>query len=135
MLWQQIDLDGYWLATVIYVPQERDMPIVAEALEKLGCPEKDIMDTWQAVTQEWNKGYTWSNPSRRRSITIIGRAKDWPQLFDTVLHETGHIRDEIMASYDVMNYGEPPAYTQGEIGRQMAPMIKKLACPCCGAER
>lgn len=135
MLWQQIDLDGYWLATVIYVPQERDMPIVAEALEKLGCPEKDIMDTWQAVTREWNKGYTWSNPSRRRSITIIGRAEDWPQLFDTVLHETGHIRDEIMAAYDVMNYGEPPAYTQGEIGRQMAPMIKKLACPCCGAER
>ena len=134
-MWQQIDLDGYWLATVIYVPQERDMPIVAEALEKLGCPEKDIMDTWQAVTQEWNKGYTWSNPSRRRSITIIGRAEDWPQLFDTVLHETGHIRDEIMAAYDVMNYGEPPAYTQGEIGRQMAPMIKKLACPCCGAER
>lgn len=134
-MWQQIDLDGYWLATVIYVPQERDMPIVAEALEKLGCPEKDIMDTWQAVTREWNNGYTWSNPSRRRSITIIGRAEDWPQLFDTVLHETGHIRDEIMAAYDVMNYGEPPAYTQGEIGRQMAPMIKKLACPCCGAER
>lgn len=134
-MWQQIDLDGYWLATVIYVPQERDMPIVAEALEKLGCPEKDIRDTWQAVTREWNKGYTWSNPSRRRSITIIGRAEDWPQLFDTVLHETGHIRDEIMAAYNVMNYGEPPAYTQGEIGRQMAPMIKKLACPCCGAER
>lgn len=134
-MWQEIDLDGYWLATVIYVPQERDMPIVAEALEKLGCPEKDIRDTWQAVTREWNKGYTWSNPSRRRSITIIGRAEDWPQLFDTVLHETGHIRDEIMAAYDVMNYGEPPAYTQGEIGRQMAPMIKKLACPCCGAER
>lgn len=134
-MWQQIDLDGYWLATVIYVPQEEDMPIVAEALEKLGCPEKDIMDTWQAVTREWNNGYTWSNPSRRRSITIIGRSKDWPQLFDTVLHETGHIRDEIMAAYDVMNYGEPPAYTQGEIGRQMAPMIKKLACPCCGAER
>lgn len=134
-MWQQIDLDGYWLATVIYVPQERDMAIVAEALERLGCPEKDIMDTWQSVTREWNKGYTWSNPSRRRSITIIGRAEDWPQLFDTVLHETGHIRDEIMAAYDVMNYGEPPAYTQGEIGRQMAPMIKKLACPCCGAER
>ena len=135
MLWQQIDLDGYWLATVIYVPQERDMPIVAEALERLGCPERDIMDTWHAVTREWNRGYTWSNPSRRRSITIIGRANGWPQLFDTVMHETGHIRDEIMAAYDVMNYGEPPAYTQGEIGRQMAPMIKKLACPCCGAER
>lgn len=134
-MWQEIDLDGYWLATVIYVPQERDMAVVAEALERLGCPEKDIRDTWQAVTREWNRGYTWSNPCRRRSITIIGRAEDWPQLFDTVMHETGHIRDEIMAAYDVMNYGEPPAYTQGEIGRQMAPMIKKLACPCCGAER
>jgi hypothetical protein len=31
-----------------------------------------------------------------------------------------------------MNYGEPPAYLQGYIGRQMAPMIHRLACPCCG---
>ena len=134
MLWQTIDLDGYWLATVIYVPQDRDMPTVAEALSDLGCTDGEISETWRLMTEEWNRGYTWSNPHRRRSITLIGRATDWPQFFDTVMHETGHIRDEIMKAYDIMNYGEPPAYTQGEIGRQMAPMIRRIACPCCGKD-
>ena len=135
MLWQTINLDGYWLATVVYCPQERDMPAIAEALANLGCPDGDIQKTWQLMTEEWNKGYTWSNHSRRRSITLIGRAKDWSQFFNTVLHETKHIVDEVTAAYDVMNYGEPPAYTQGEIGRQMAPMIRRIACPCCGMEK
>lgn len=111
------------------------MPAIAEALANLGCPDGDIQKTWRLMTEEWNKGYTWSNPSRRRSITLIGRAKDWSQFFNTVLHETKHIVDEVTAAYDVMNYGEPPAYTQGEIGRQMAPMIRRIACPCCGMEK
>lgn len=135
MLWQQINLDGYWIATVIYVPQESDMSIVAEALSRLGCPDEDIRQVWHNMTKGWNNGYTWSNPRKKRSITIIGRSRDWPQLFDTVLHETGHIRDEIMNAYDIHNYGEPPAYTQGEIGRQMAPMIRRMACPCCGVTK
>lgn len=134
MLWQLIDLDGYWLATVIYVPQEDDMPAVAEALAGLGCPDDDIISTWHNMTEEWNRGYTWSNPARRRSITLIGRATSWPQFLDTVMHETRHIVDEITAAYEIMDYGEPPAYTQGEIGRQMAPMIKRIMCPCCGLE-
>lgn len=134
MIWQEIDLDGYWLATVIYVPLEKDMPLVAEALSSLGCPDDDIDENWRNMTAEWNRGYTWSNPARRRSITLIGRATSWAQFYNTVQHETRHIVDEVMAAYDVMNYGEPPAYTQGEIGRQMAPVIRRIACPCCGVE-
>ena len=135
MIWQTIDIDGYWIATVVYVPTERGMEAVADALSKLGCPQEDIDRTWRLMTEEWDKGYTWSNPARRRSITLIGRARNWSQFFNTLMHETKHLVDEITASYDVMNYGEPPAYLQGEIGRQMAPVVRKLVCPCCGRER
>ena len=135
MIWQTIDVDGYWLATVIYVPLEQDMPAVAEAMVRLGCPQEDIGKTWHLMTQEWNKGYTWSNPSRRRSITLIGRAWNWGEFFNTVLHETKHLVDEITAAYDVMNYGEPPAYLQGFLGQRMAPAIRRIICPCCGMER
>ena len=102
-MWQRIDLDGYWMATVIYVPLEKDMPGVTEALAGLGCPDDDINDVWHNMTKEWNRGYTWSNPARRRSITLIGRATSWPEFFDTVMHETGHIVDEIMMAYDIMD--------------------------------
>lgn len=111
------------------------MPTVAEALDRLGCSQEDIDKNWRYMTEEWNKGYTYSNPYRRRSITLIGRATDWGQFFNTVLHETRHMVDEITAAYDVMNYGEPSAYTQGFIGQKMAPVIRRIACPCCGLER
>ena len=135
MIRQDINLDGYWLATIFYLPMERDMPTVAEALCRLGCPEEDIAKTWHYMTGEWNKGFTWSNPARRRSITIIGRALNWSEFYNTVNHETRHIVDEVIAAYHVLNYGEPPAYTQGEIARQMAPVIRRFACPCCGLEK
>lgn len=132
MVWQEIDIDGYWLATIVYIPSQRDLPSVAEALSSLGCPDSDINESLSMMTEEWNKGYTWSNPARRKSVTIIGRSSSWEQFFNTVHHETRHIVDEIMMAYDIMNYGEPPAYTQGEIGRQMAPVIRRIVCPCCG---
>lgn len=134
MIWQTIDIDGYWLATVVYVPLADDMPAVAEAMERLGCPQEDIGKTWHLMTQEWNRGYTWSNPARRRSITLIGRAWNWEEFFNTVMHETKHLVDEITAAYDVMNYGEPPAYLQGFLGQRMAPAIRRIVCPCCGKE-
>lgn len=105
-----------------------------EAFQEMRLKGVKYREAVRMLAEEWNRGYTWSNPHRRRSITLIGRATDWPQFFDTVMHETGHIRDEIMKAYDIMNYGEPPAYTQGEIGRQMAPMIRRIACPCCGKD-
>ena len=132
MVWQEIDIDGYWLATIVYIPSQRDLPSVAEALSSLGCPDSDINESLSMMTEEWNKGYTWSNPARRKSVTIIGRSSSWEQFFNTVHHEARHIVDEIMMAYDIMNYGEPPAYTQGEIGRQMAPVIRRIVCPCCG---
>lgn len=132
MLRQLVDIDGYWLATVFYLPQDHDIPMVAEALEHIGCPSADVDKLCRLVTEEWNRGGTYSNLYQRKSVTVIGRSTSWSQFFDTVLHETKHLVDDIIAGYDVMNYGEPPAYLQGYIGRQMAPMIRRLACPCCG---
>ena len=69
MLRQLINLDGYWLATVIYIPQERDMPGVADALAELGCPDEDIQKTWRLMTEEWNKGYKSSGKKKFRKIS------------------------------------------------------------------
>ena len=135
MLRQEIDIDGWWLVTVIYLPQERDMERVAGALEAIGCPGKTIDEAVRLLRDERNKGVTFSNPYRRRSVTVIGRSTSWEEFFDTLLHEVGHVRDDIVFAYDVMNYGEPPAYLQGYIGKQMAPMVRRIACPCCGAEK
>lgn len=131
MIWQTIDIDGYWQVTVIYLPQPDELTKVAEAYERLGCLEEEVDSVLELMLQ-WNRGATYTNFRQRKSVVTIGRSTSWEQFFDTVLHETKHLVDDITAGYDIMNYGEPPAYLQGYIGRQMAPVIKRLACPCCG---
>ncbi|UKK52141.1 hypothetical protein L6472_06055 [Prevotella sp. E13-17] len=131
---QLIDIDGWWLVTVIYLPRQEDMNTMVQIMDRIGCPDKDIMESCRLLTEEWNKGVTFSNPRLRRSVMVIGRSENWEQFFDTVLHEIRHVTDDIIRAYDIMNYGEPPAYTQGYLGRRMAPMIRRLACPCCGGK-
>lgn len=132
MIRQEIDIDGWWRVTVFYIPGEEDMREVIGAYRGIGCPKEDIAKIQDVFPHRINKGVTYTSGYLRHSVTIIGRATSWDQFFDTVLHEVRHIVDDIVAWYDVMNYGEPPAYLQGEIGRMMAPAILRIACPCCG---
>lgn len=134
MIRQEIDIDGYWHATVFYMPGREDMPEVIDAFQEVECPESDIMKIRNIFPLMMNKGVTFPNFGQRRSVTVMGRATSWEEFFNTVLHETGHIRDSIVYWYGVDGYGEPPAYLQGEIGRLMAPAIRRIACPCCGRD-
>lgn len=135
MIHKEIDLDGWWRISLYFMPSEDDMSEVIGAYRGIGCPEGDIAEISRVFPKDLNKGVTYSSGYLRHSVTIIGRAESWAELFNTVLHETKHLVDDITWWYDVLNYGEPPAYLQGEIGRQMAPAIKRIACPCCGAEK
>lgn len=132
MIRQEIDIDGLWRITVFYVPGPADRDEVTDAFRGLGCPEEDVRTIRDEILPGLNKGVTFSSGYLRHSVTVMGRASSWDEFFNTVLHETRHIVDDITVWYDVTNRGEPPAYLQGEIGRLMAPAIQQIACPCCG---
>ena len=134
MIRQEIDVDGWWRVTVLWLPWPEDLPEVTRAYEEVGCPWRELWYTRRLIrTGQMNKGYTYSNYQQRRSVTVIGRATDWAQLQDTVAHELRHVTDDVLRWYDVENTGEPPAYTQGYLARQMATVMKTMACPCCGS--
>ena len=133
MIRQEIDIDGWWWVTVFYQPSPDDLTEVTRAYEEVECPWRELWYTqWLIRTGQMNKGYSYSNERQRRSVVFIGRADSWEQFQDTVAHEVRHVVDDIVWFYRVENKGEPPAYTQGELARQMAPAIRKIACPCCG---
>lgn len=134
MIRQEIDIDGWWRITVFYLPGEEDMPEVISSYRGIGCPESDIRKISSIFPSQMNNGVTYTSGYLKHSVTVIGRSTSWEEFFDTLLHEVGHIRDDVAVWYDIANYGEPPAYLQGEIGRLMAPAVRRIACPCCGAE-
>lgn len=135
MIRQELDIDGWWSVTVFYLPVDDDMPEVIETLREAGCPRHDIRQVLDLFPHKLNKGVTWPGYRQRHSVTVIGRSSSWEQFFDTLLHEINHLVDIITDYYWVANHGEPPAYLQGEIGRQMASAVKFIACPCCGMQK
>ena len=133
MIRQEIDVDGWWRMTVLWLPWPDDLPELTEAYKDVGCPWSELWYTrWLVKAEQMNKGYTYSNYRKRQSVMMIGRATDWDQFQDTVAHELRHVVDDIVRCYNIENRGEPPAYTQGYIARQMASVIRQIACPCCG---
>lgn len=134
MIRQELDIDGWWRVTVFYLPGREDMPEVVGMLRSVGCPDSDLRKIMELFPDRMNKGVTFPGLYYRHSVTVIGRAVSWAEFFDTLLHETDHIVDIVTDYYRVSNHGEPPAYLQGEIGRQMAPAVRRIACPCCGTE-
>lgn len=134
MIRQELDIDGWWRITVFYMPGPDDMPEVIGTYRGIGCPESDIEKISSLIPSQMNKGVTFSSGYLRHSVTIIGRATCWAEALNTILHETDHLVDDITWWYNVVRHGEPPAYLAGEIGRQIAPAIKRIACPCCGVE-
>ena len=134
MIRQEIDIDGWWLVTVFYLPCSDNLAEVTEAYEDIGCPYSDVVTIRRIVGRLWNRGATYSSGWLRHSVVVIGRATSWSQFFDTMLHELKHVVDDVVMWYDLENLGEPPAYLQGELGRQMAPVVRRIACPCCGLE-
>lgn len=134
MIRQELDIDGYWRVTVFYLPDVGDMAEVIGELRAVGCPASEVRKILRLFPHRRNKGVTFPGFYYRHSVTVIGKATSWSQFFDSVLHEVDHLVDVITEYYHVSNHREPPAYLQGEIGRQMAPAIRRIACPCCGIE-
>ena len=97
--------------------------------------ENDVMrDDWRFVPmyEEFQsmRGMTLTIPSDLMSVLFISEATSDEEWFDTLIHELKHVVENISEFYQVEPSSEPAAYMQGEIGRQLFPMIMRKVCKC-----
>lgn len=80
------------------------------------------------VLHGWNKGYTFTNYETRSSVMTVGKATSGAQMFDSIVHELKHLVEHVSDYYGVNPKEEVSAYLQGEVGRQMFPVVAAVIC-------
>ena len=81
-----------------------------------------------------NKGYTYSNLSKRESIIVIGATTCPAEFQHTFDHEKLHLAMHIAKEDNIDLFSEDLAYLVGDIGIQMFPIAKKFLCEHCREE-
>lgn len=109
------------------------MPLdfILDELEKLGLDEFDEVIS---LFSSENKGYTYSNLAKRKSIVVIGVTTCPEEFQHTFDHEKLHVAIHIAKEDDIDPFSEDLAYLVGDIGMKMFPIAKRLLCEHCRKE-
>lgn len=77
------------------------------------------------------EGFTFSNPSLRRSVSATRRTNSGPQFLNTSVHEITHIAQDIANADGIDLYGEELAYLVGDITNEISDIVCRMSCPHC----
>ena len=80
---------------------------------------------------EFNTGFTYTDTEKHVTFIIIGLTESAEEFVNTYDHEKGHAAVHIAEYYDIDPYSEKFQYLQGEIGKEMFQVAKKLMCEHC----
>ena len=83
-----------------------------------------------SVLSRTDTGMTLTSFGDMMSFLFISQSSSDEEWFNTLIHELKHVVEHISEFYRVDPKSEPAAYLQGEIGRQMFPLIIQKMCEC-----
>ena len=109
-----------------------DMERIYDALLWVDAPDSIISHVSENVyAGRLNEGFTYSEPSLRRTVFATGMAENGPEVLDSVVHEIFHIVQHIAAEDGMDIYSEDAAYLAGDISREISDIVCELSCPHC----
>lgn len=126
-------MDWDWWVKVFYVVDYFPIDFVLNELEMIGSFDKnDVIALFENESE--NKGYTYSNLTRRQTIMIIGATSCPAEFQHTFDHEKLHLAMHIAKEDGIDPFSEKLAYLVGDIGLKMFPIAKKFLCEHCREE-
>jgi len=133
MILQEVHLGKYgWTAYIYYAIASIDAEDIADKLREVGCGGVEANNFKEALSSfGYNAGFTYSNPSSRQSVMVIGPTTSAEEFQSTFDHEKGHLAMHIAETFGIDPFGEEYQYLTGEIGRKMFPVAKRFLCDCC----
>lgn len=122
----------HWDILFLFSFDAKDMESILDALFWADAPDSVIRKTSENVMAgERNEGFTYSNPSLRRTVFGAGKATTGPEMLNTIVHEIIHICQHIATADGIDPFSERIAYLGGEISREVSDVVCKLSCPHC----
>lgn len=134
MVRQCFDIDSQWSVECLYDVRTGDeLDMVRDALSGAGCDGEAVRDAVR-VLKDVDTGFTFTNPTERRTVMIASHATSADELYDTIQHELKHAVEHIGGSFAVDSGSETSAYLQGYIAKRMFPAVAFLVCPRCSCK-
>lgn len=96
-------------------------------MESFGLSDTEIGHTLKTLSKK-DTGLTITDFSEKMSVVFISEATSEEEWLDTLFHELKHVVEHISAFYGVKPQSESAAYLQGELGRQLFPIILSRLC-------
>ena len=122
-----------WWVKVFYVVDSIPIDYILDSLVKIGLDDEESFISLFSEDSK-NKGYTYSNLSRRKSIIVIGETTCPAEFQHTFDHEKFHLAIHIAKEDKIDPFSEELAYLTGDIGMQMFTIAKRFLCEHCRNE-
>lgn len=119
--------DNDWRLLLCWDYNMEDYDDIYAIVENFGLSEEDIENSLK-ILRKPNTGMTIPDFGNMMSVVFISKTTSDDQWLDTLLHELKHVVEHISIFYRVDPRSEESAYLQGEIGRQLFPVIMSKLC-------
>ena len=119
--------DNDWGVLLCYDYSAIDQDQIWAILKAFGLSDEKAEIALDTLSYQ-NTGMTLTSFPDMMTVMFIGRATSDEEWFNTLIHELRHTVDHIDDFYQVSLDSEPSAYLQGEIGRQLFPIIIQKLC-------
>ena len=119
MIRQIINVDNYWRVIVYYNIDYDLFYYISKDLEAITTPVEEIIAIKQTLQSRKAKAVTCSNIKYKTSVVGFNYHCSYYDYINSIVHEAEHIKQAMLKAYDVLDKGEPPAYTIGYIVMKM----------------
>ena len=119
--------DNDWGIVMVYDYTDDDYEKLWSMIRAFGMPDEKAMYALGVLSRP-DSGMTLTSMSDMMSVIFVSEATSDDEWFNTLVHELKHVVEHISEFYNVSPKSEPAAYLQGEIGRQMFPLIMQKMC-------
>ncbi len=134
MIFREVHI-RHWTILFLFSFDEYDMESIYDALVWAEAPESIIENVSENVyAGRLNEGFTYSEPSLRRTVAATSKAATGPEMLNTIVHEIVHIAQHISIEDGIDPLSEEVAYLCGDISSTVADIVCRLSCPKCSGD-
>lgn len=121
-----------WDVVFIFSFGTNDMERILDALFWADAPDSIIRKVSENVSAGYlNEGFTFSEPTLRKSVAAIGKTSSGPEFLNSTAHEITHVAQHISLEDGIDIASEDFAYLVGDLTSEVSDIVCELSCPHC----
>ena len=126
MIRQVLNVDSYWKVIVYYNIDYNLFDYIVTDLRAIGISTRTIRKIYRTMSSHRAKGVTITHKKIPCSVVLFNTHSNKYDYVNTIVHEAEHIKQAMLAYYNVDDADEPPAYTVGYLVMKLLSMMKLI---------